>query len=128
MSKINPKGIHKNMSYTVAELTSILGVNEKTISRWMDNGLKTVAGCEKPFLFYGSDLQAFVKSKDEKRKATLKRNEFYCFGCKRPRRAKRGSKKVVGDKEKAVCAVCSGKMSRTIKPSQKYYQKSLFEM
>lgn len=126
--KINLKGIHKHRSYSVSELTDILDINEKTISRWMDSGLKPVVGCEKPFLFYGSDLQAFVKSKNEKRKATLKPNEFYCFGCKRPRRAKRGSKKVVGDKEKAVCAVCSGKMSRTIKPSQKYYQKSLFEM
>lgn len=116
------------MSYTVLELTNILGVNEKTITRWMEGGLKTVEGCSKPYLIYGSDLQAFLKSKDEKRKATLKRNEFYCFSCKCPRRAKRGSKKVVGDKEKAVCAVCSGKMSRTIKPSQKYYQKSLFEM
>lgn len=116
------------MSYSVLELTSILGINEKTVARWMESGLKVVAGCAKPYLIYGSDLQAFLKNKDEKRKAPLKRNEFFCFGCKRPRRARRGSKKVVGDKEKAVCAVCSGKMSRTIKPSQKYYQKSLFEM
>jgi len=128
MSKINPKGIHKNMSYTVAELTGILGINEKTVARWMESGLKPVAGCAKPYLIYGADLQVFLKSKDGKRKATLKQNEFFCFGCKQPRRAKRGSKKVAGDKEKALCAVCSGKMSRTIKPSQKYYQKSLFEM
>lgn len=128
MSKINTKGIHKHMSYTIAELTSILGVNEKTIARWMDCGLKTVSGGAKPFLVYGADLQAFVKNKQDKRKATLKQNEFFCFACKRPRRARRGSKKVMGDKEKALCAVCSGKMSRTIKPSQKYYQKSLFEM
>jgi len=116
------------MSYTVLELTNVLGVNEKTIARWMSNGLKTVSGGAKPFLVYGADLQVFLKNKDEKRKATLKRNEFFCFGCKCPRRAKRGSKKVVGDKQKALCVVCSGKMSRTIKPSQKYYQKSLFEM
>lgn len=128
MSKINPKGIHKHMSYTVSELTIILGVNEKTITRWIDNGLKTVLGCAKPFLISGSDLQVFLKNKDEKRKAPLKQNEFFCFGCKRARRSKRGSKKVVGDKEKAVCAVCSGKMSRTIKPSQKYYQEALFQM
>jgi len=128
MSKINPKGIHKHMSYTVSELTIILGVNEKTITRWIDDGLKTVLGCTKPFLVSGSDLQAFLKNKDEKRKAPLKRSEFFCFSCKRPRRAKRGSKKVVGDKEKALCAVCSGKMSRTIKPSQKYYQEALFQM
>ena len=128
MSKINPKGIHKHMSYTVSELTSILGINEKTIARWMESGLKTVAGCEKPYLINGSDLQVFLKNKDEKRKTPLKRSEFFCFSCKRPRQAKRGSKKVVGDKEKALCTVCSGKMSRTIKPSQKYYQEALFQM
>ncbi len=116
------------MSYTVAELTGILGINEKTVARWMESGLKPVAGCAKPYLIYGSDLQTFLKSKAAKRKATLKQNEFFCFSCKQPRRAKRSSKKAVGDKEKAVCVVCSGKMSRTIKPSQKYYQKSLFEM
>ena len=126
--KINLKGIHKYISYTVVELADILGVNEKTISRWMDNGLKPVEGCGKPFLFLGSDLQAFVKNKDEKSKTTLKPNEFYCFSCKCPRRAKRGSRKIVGDKEKALCAICNGKMNRTIKPSQNYYQKSLFEM
>lgn len=128
MSKINPKGIHKHMSYTISELTSILGVNEKTIARWMDSGLKPVSGGAKPFLIYGSDLQAFLKNKDERRKAKLKRNEFYCFSCKHPRRAKRGSKSVVSDKKKALCVVCNGKMSRTIKPSQKYYEKSLIEM
>lgn len=128
MSKINPKGIHKNMSYTITELSAILDVDPKTISRWMESGLKTVSGSAKPFLIYGADLQAFLKNKDQKRKTTLKRSEFYCFGCKCPRHAKRGSRKVVGDKEKALCAVCNGKMSRTIKPSQNYYQKPLFEM
>lgn len=116
------------MSYTISELKDILGVSERTITRWMDSGLNTVSGGAKPLLFYGSDLQAFLKNKDQKRKAKLKRHEFYCFSCKCPRRAKRGSRKVVGDKEKALCAVCNGKMNRTIKPSQNYYQKPLFEM
>lgn len=116
------------MSYTTAELTAILGVNEKTILRWIDGGLKPIAGCDKPYLIAGSELQVFIKNKDEKRKVELKAHEFFCFGCKRPRRAKRGSKKVVGDKARGVCAVCNGKMSKTIKPSQKYYQEPLFQM
>ena len=128
MTKINLKGIHKHMSYTIAELTTIFGVNEKTVLRWIDSGLKPLTGCVKPYLIAGSELQIFLKNKDEKRKVEMKPHEFFCFGCKRPRRAKRGSKKVVGDKEKAVCAVCIGKMSRTIKPSQKYYQEALFQM
>jgi hypothetical protein len=117
------------MSYTVAELTTILGVNEKTILRWIDGGLKPLVGCEKPYLIAGSELQVFIKNKDEKRRVELKSHEFFCFGCKRPRRAKRGSKKLLGDKMKGVCAVCNGKMSKTIQPSQKYYyQEPLFQM
>jgi hypothetical protein len=116
------------MSYTVAELTTILGVNEKTILRWMDSGLKPIAGCDKPYLIAGSELQVFIKNKDEDVVSVRDTNEFYCFGCKRPRRAKRGSKKVVGDKMRGVCAVCNGKMSKTIQPSQKYYQEPLFQM
>jgi hypothetical protein len=84
MSKTNLKGIHKHMSYTIAELTAILGVNEKTILRWIDGGLKPIAGCEKPYLIAGSELQVFIKNKDEKRKVELKPHEFFCFGCKRP--------------------------------------------
>lgn len=116
------------MSYTIAELTTILDVNEKTVTRWMDSGLKPVDGGAKPYLIAGSELQVFIKSKNEKRKVELKPHEFFCFGCKRPRRAKRGSKKLMGDKMKGICSVCNGKMSKTIQPSQKYYQESLFQM
>ena len=119
MTKINRAGISKHMSYTIKELVAILGINEKTALRWISNGLPMVEGGKKPIYIMGGDLCEFLKTKDAKKKARLSRNQFYCLTCKAPRLAKRGSTKVLYDRKVALCRVCSGKMSRTIKPYQK---------
>ncbi|MHB8913441.1 MAG: helix-turn-helix domain-containing protein [Minisyncoccota bacterium] len=123
MTRINRTGISKHMSYTIRELVAILGVNEKTVLRWISNGLPTVEGGKKPIYIMGGDLHEFLKTKDAKKKVRLSRNEFYCLTCKAPRLAQRGSTKILYDRKVATCRVCSGKMSRTIKP----YQKGLFD-
>jgi hypothetical protein len=125
MTRINPKGIYKHMSYDVKELTVKLHVNEKTISRWMESGLEAVPS-GKPFLFHGSSLQDFLRKKDAKKKVHLKRGEFYCFTCKAPRRAKKGTTRTLRGKKHALCNVCNGKMSRTIQPAQNDYMEPLF--
>ena len=127
MTKFNPKGIYKHMSYTVKELTMILSVNEKTLYRWMDSGLKAVPGGDSPLLILGSELQEFLRHKDAKKKVQLKRSEFYCFTCKRPRRAKKGSIRTFRGKKTAYCSVCSGKMSRIIQSAQSDYMIPLFQ-
>lgn len=126
MTKINPKGIYKHMSYTVKELTDILKINEKTISRWMDDGLVAVPGGSKPLLILGSALQEFLQRKDSKKKVQLKRGQFYCFSCKAPRRAKKGTTRTIKGKKTAYCSVCNGKMSRTIQQAQNDYTISMF--
>ncbi len=113
------------MSYTAQEAAALGHVNEKTIFRWMDNGLEAVP-CGKPFLFLGSALQDFLRKKHSKGTFTLKKNEFPCFTCKAPRRAKKGSIRKFKDKKTALCSVCNGKMSRTIQSDQKYYTEPLF--
>lgn len=123
MTKIDSDGINKHMSYTIKELPPLLQVGEKTLQRWMDRGLKVVPGSKRPILILGSDLKEFLKNKDAKKKVKLKRNEFYCLTCKAPRRAKRGSLKTLSDRKTGDCCVCSGKMSKIIKP----YQKGLFD-
>jgi hypothetical protein len=122
MTRIDRTGISRHRSYTIKELVAILRVNEKTVLRWIGNGLLTVDGCKKPVLIMGSALNQFLKNKDAKKKVSLGRNQFYCLTCKAPRHAKRGSVVVLYDMKVALCGVCSGKMSRTIKP----YQKGLF--
>ena len=123
MTRINRAGINKHMSYTIKELSDILHKNEKTCLRWIDAGLQIVPGSKKPILIMGSDATEFLRNKDAKKKFKLKRNEFNCFRCKAPRRAKRGSIETLSDRKVGICSVCSGKVTRIIKP----YQKGLFD-
>ncbi len=111
------------MSYTIKELSDILSVNEKTCLRWIDAGLQIIPGSKKSILIMGSDVTAFLRNKDAKKKVKLKRNEFYCLTCKAPRHAKRGSVETLSDRKVCICSVCSGKMTRIINP----YQKGLFD-
>lgn len=110
------------MSYTIKELVVQLDVSEKTLLRWIDNGLKIVPGCKKPILILGFELKEFLRNKDSKKKITLKRNQFFCFRCKTACYAKRGSVKKISDRKVGTCRVCNGKMSRIIKPHQKDYK------
>jgi hypothetical protein len=126
MTRIDRRGISKHMSYSGKELTDILDVNEKTVQRWVENGLKIIPGHKRPILFQGSEVKKFLKDKDAKRKVKLKRGEFYCFGCKVARHAKKGSTTVLGGRRTALCGVCSGKMSRTITPYRNDYTIPLF--
>lgn len=111
------------MSYTIKELSDTLCVNEKTCLRWIDAGLQIVPGSKRSILIMGSELTVFLRNKDAKKKVKLKRNEFYCLRCKAARHAKRGSVETLSDRKVGTCSVCSGKMSRIIKP----YQKGLFD-
>ncbi len=103
------------MSYTVKELANELGISEKTIFRWIENGLRIVDGSKKPILIMGVEVKDFTRRKDSKKKVgKIKRNEFLCLTCKKGRRAKRGSIKKLKSKKLGECYVCNGKMSRTI--------------
>ena len=102
------------MSYTIRELSETLSVDEKTCLRWIDRGLKIVPGGMKPILLLGSEIKEFLKEKNSRKRIKLKQNEFYCFTCKAPRNAKRGSTCELHDRKTALCRVCNGKMSRTI--------------
>jgi hypothetical protein len=112
--KTNPRKICSHISYTIEELSKISGRCEKTFSRWIEDGLKTVPGCNKPFLISGRDIKEFLRNRKLKRKIPLNRSQFLCLTCKAARFAKRGSIRVVNGKKIALCRVCNGKMSRII--------------
>jgi hypothetical protein len=114
------------MSYTIQELGELLRVNQKTIRRWTQIGLKPIDGSKHPLLFQGAELKEFLKNKASKKKVSLEKNEFLCLTCKAARSAKRGSIRVLADRKIALCRVCNGNMSRTFKPSQNDYTISLF--
>jgi len=110
--KTNSRTICSHRSYTIEELSKTLGKCEKTFSRWIDEGLKTIPGCEKPFLINGREVKEFMKNRKLKRKIPLNRSQFLCLTCKAARFAKRGSIRVVDGKKTALCRVCNGKMSK----------------
>lgn len=112
MVKINPKNICKHRSYTIKELSSLLCINQRTCSRWIDEGLEIIPDGKKPILINGNDLKKFIKKKKLKKKVKLKRYQFYCLTCKKATSAKRGSIKTLSNKKTALCRVCNGRMSR----------------
>jgi hypothetical protein len=119
MQKTAPK-VHKHRSYTIKELSMLLHRNEKTCSRWIEQGLKTVSD-KKPFLILGGDLTEFLRNRKTMKKILVGRNQFLCFGCKAGRYAKRGSIVKTATRKTGLCRVCNGKMSKTIKPHQNDY-------
>lgn len=99
----------------------LLGVVAKTCSRWLEDGLPIITGCKHPILIKGSELKEFLNNRKLKRKIPINRNQFLCMTCKDARYAKRGSIEIAGNKKRAHCRVCNGKMSKTFKPHQTDY-------
>jgi hypothetical protein len=119
--KINPQKVHIHRSYTIKELSELLGIDKKTCLRWIERGLRVIDGSKNPILINGNDLKQFLVNRKVEKKITLNRNQFLCLTCKVARFAKRGSIMQMKDRKIAQCRVCNGKMSRTIKPHQKDY-------
>ncbi len=100
------------MSYTIQDVSELLGVTPKTCFRWIDDGLKIIPESKKPIYIHGSDLKEFLRLKNLKRKVPLGRSEFYCLTCKRAVSAKRGSIEVLKNRKTARCRACNGNISR----------------
>lgn len=122
MLRINPKGIFKHRSYTIEELSVLLSKNEKTLLRWIENGLKIVPESKKPILIMGFDLKEFLRKKNSKKKVKMNPNQFYCLSCKKAVYAKRGSIEKLSNRKIALCSVCKGRIGRIIKPYQNDYK------
>lgn len=122
MTRFDPRRISQHKSYTIKELSTLIGMSEKTCLRWISQGLKTVSSNQKPILIAGSEVKHFIRNRNSKTKVKLERHEFYCFTCKLPRRAKRGSISISGNTKRGLCSVCNGKMCKTINPIKKDYK------
>jgi hypothetical protein len=71
-------------SYTISELSTLVGAHKHTIGRWIAVGLKTT-DAKRPLLIHGADFRAFMKAR-EPIKQPCQLGEFYCFRCRAPRR------------------------------------------
>ena len=71
-------------SYTISELSALIGAHKHTIGRWIAAGLKTT-DARRPLLIHGADFRVFMKAR-EPIKQRCQPGEFYCFGCRAPKR------------------------------------------
>jgi hypothetical protein len=74
--------IHRN--YEIAELAALIGAHRQTICRWIAAGLPTTEP-RRPHLVRGIDFRAFMRA-HEPIKQHCQPGEFYCLGCRAPRR------------------------------------------
>ena len=74
--------IHR--SYTVEEVSTLLGVHRNTVREWIKRGL---AMCDhrRPRLILGHELVRFLQGRRLKNKRTCKPGELYCVRCREPR-------------------------------------------
>jgi hypothetical protein len=82
--RFNYRRVKIHRSYTVAELATVIGAHKQTISRWIAAGLQTT-DARRPLLIHGADFRAFMQAR-EPIKQRCQPGEFYCLGCRAPRR------------------------------------------
>lgn len=83
-SRFDCRRVKLHHSYTISELSSLIGAHKHTIGRWIAAGLKTT-DAKRPLLIHGADFRAFMKAR-EPIKQRCQPGEFYCLCCRGPRR------------------------------------------
>lgn len=122
--KYNLSKIRAKMAYNLKEVCNLLGVNRKTVLRWLKEGLVLLDDVQKPKLIMGSDLKAFIRAKRKAKQVKLQLDEFYCLTCRKAVKAKRGTQKTektgkkIGKIERdqemicGKCKECNGNIAR----------------
>lgn len=82
--RANPNRVKIHTSYSARELADRLGVHKNTVRHWQRKGL-TPIDCQRPYLFKGSDVRAFLAEQNSRRKRPCPTGTLYCFKCREPR-------------------------------------------
>jgi excisionase family DNA binding protein len=110
-NRIDPRRIKIHRSYTIEELASQLGCHKNTARGWTKQGLMPLADGQRPFLFQGTDVRAFLESRRAKAKHRCQPQELFCFTCRAPRRAAGGMvdywRDAFGRRISGHCSECS---------------------
>ena len=114
--RINPRVVKLHRTYDVAELAARLGVHRNTVRHWQRDGLKPLDG-NRPVLFHGSTIRAFLVSRIASRKSPCEPGTLYCFKCRAARPPALGMVdyvpiSIVGGNVRAICATCETVMHR----------------
>ncbi|MBD3625555.1 MAG: helix-turn-helix domain-containing protein [Rhodobacteraceae bacterium] len=110
-------GIKSFRCYTIEEAAEASGVSPRTVRNWASDGLRVMDGT-RPALIRGDDLRDHIKSKRESRAVKTRIDTFFCFPCRKERRAAEGLADCVikGGRVQltALCEVCGTVMSKPV--------------
>ena len=114
--RANPHRIKINRNYTARELADRLGVHKNTIRHWQRAGLAPI-DCQRPYLFHGEAVRAFIALRNAERKRPCPSGTIYCFSCREPRRPVPTSVEYIQQRSgtgnlRALCSECGTVMHR----------------
>lgn len=72
-------------TYTLNEVSELLGVCKSTVRGWLKIGLRAIDD-SRPILIFGADLKAYLSKKQAAKKAPCKPHEFFCLKCRAARK------------------------------------------
>lgn len=78
----NVRLVRTRQSYSVAEISSLFGIHDRTVRTWYTEGLVPVEASGRPLLFMGFEIKRFLTSRQALRKCRLADQEFYCPRCR----------------------------------------------
>ena len=111
------RAISIHRSYDVAEVARLLGVDRRTVRRWMDNGLPSIRDT-RPFLILGRDLVEFLSAK-ARPKARCGPGQMFCLRCQLAREVALNEAEIVHASAvsfnlRALCNPCTAVMHRRV--------------
>lgn len=120
--RVNLQRVKIHWNYTARDLANCLGVHKNTIRNWQRNGLTPIDG-QRPFLFQGTTVRAFLDSWNKRWKRPCPTGMLFCFRCREPQLPKPTSVAYLPVRSgrpgnlRAVCAKCGTVMHRRVKQS-----------
>ena len=122
--RYNPQKVKRHITYSTQDVSSLYGIHEKTVLRWISlEGLAPAEGTRNPYLIPGSVLRLFLEERRKKSKAPVQPDESYCLKCRAGRHSrpecvetvrtgiKMGNNKFSG-RITGICEVCGCKINR----------------
>jgi hypothetical protein len=82
--RVNPNVVKLNRTYDVGQLANCCGVHKNTVMNWHKAGLEPIDS-RRPFVFHGSIVRQFLKTRNAERKQPCGPGRLYCFRCREPR-------------------------------------------
>jgi hypothetical protein len=80
----NPRLVKLHRSYAVEQIARLFDVHKNTVRAWVKQGLQPIDG-QRPALFHGPVLVAFLQRRRESAKQPCPPGHIYCLPCRAPK-------------------------------------------